>query len=179
MAKINRSDAIQRAVSGLGLNPSENAIPSDTLDKVQTTFDIDPRVNKIESLPAESHIIRTAGNSSSGTSTTLYNTPNLQGFDFFLTSLTLSMIKDATCDAATSSTAGVRIGTTISGTARSLLIIPTLTLTAQYSIIYMPFPTPIKVDKNVIINITNATFTAGSCVINGVVTGYLTKTQYY
>lgn len=100
-------------------------------------------------------------------SSTVYTTPATQ--DFFLSTATLSMVKDAACDQAT----GI-IGFTavIDGATVQLLQFPVITLTAQQYNQTIEFPIPIKIDRNTGITSTG-TYAAGVMARSFQITGYI------
>jgi len=87
------------------------------------------------------NIIKTANSSTTG-SVTLYTTPTDK--DFYLTSLQISLIKDATNDNATG-TIGFSI--TVDGVVIVPLGLAVLTLTAQNSNAVLPLSISIKVNR--------------------------------
>jgi hypothetical protein len=103
----------------------------------------------------------------------VYTTPT--DVDFYLTNVTLSMQKDATCDLATSA---VPITTTINKVSTTLAYIPTITLTASTNILTLVFPTPVKIDRNVSISNT-ATFTVGVLVRGISIQGFTYDPKVY
>lgn len=110
------------------------------------------------------------GNSSTGTGAiTLLTASNTK--KTYITSLTLGIVKDVTCDAGTSRLA---INATIGGVSRNIICIPTLTLTAQSSVIAIEFSKPIQIDKGSLLTVASYSFAAGNCIRSGSVTAYET-----
>lgn len=98
------------------------------------------------------------------TTATIYTTPSDK--DFFLNSLSVGYIKDAT---STSLYSGITA--TIDGVARELLLIPGITLTAANGSVSVSFPVPLKVDRGTSILCVNSTNVANvSCI--SCITGY-------
>jgi len=90
--------------------------------------------------------------------------------DTYITNLTLSVIKNATCDSATSK---IFIGVVPFGraTAIQLATITTLTLTAQNVVVSVNLLYPLRVEPGSLITMQSPTYTAGltaaSCAIQG------------
>jgi len=77
--------------------------------------------------------------------------------DVFVTALSLSIIKDATCNIATGT---IELNTTVRGVATALLAIAVISVTAQSERITISFPTPVMIDRNTAITLTG-TYTLG------------------
>jgi len=149
MAKINRSDVIQKAVNELAFSTSSDKIPTETLDKVQLTYDLNRRF---------SNFSVAFGTTTTGTLT--LTLPNVSASsDTYITNLNFGMAKDATCDVAIGSI-GVSITPADTNVASLILRIPTLTTTAQSENSIMDFPYPLKVKNGSTINVAT-TYTAG------------------
>lgn len=116
-------------------------------------------------------IAKSAQRASSG-ATTLYTTPVDK--DFYLIGCYMTMVKDVTCDVA--STDGPTLKVNIDGVSSTLLQLATLTLTAQQSQISINFRYPIKCDRNAAITLTGGTFAAGTLVKTGGIFGYTQET---
>jgi len=157
MARINRSDVIQKAVNDLAFSASGEKIPNETLDKVQLTYNLNRQFSTF--------IVST---SSSATGTTTLTLTGIPG-DIYITSINLSLIKDATCDIATGKFQGT--ATTDLGVATALVGIAMLTLTAQSENIYVSFPYPIKLKSGTNMSFAK-TFTAGALSFGVSVTGF-------
>lgn len=99
-----------------------------------------------------------AGNSTSAGAATAFTASASQ--DTYLTSVTLSLVKDATCDAATGS---VSANITVNGSSVSVVSISHLTLNALDQTVVLSLPYPIKMDRSTTVRATNPTFTAGAC----------------
>jgi len=148
MAKINRSDVIQKAVNDLGLIGNDK-IPTETLDKVQLTYDLNRKF---------SEFVVTNSSTTTGTNTTTLPTVS-QGGSIYLVGVATDMIKDATCDQATGIMA-VTATPDSSGVASNLIRIPVITLTAQTFSTYISFPYPLKIKPGSTMGFT-ASFAAG------------------
>lgn len=159
MAVINSSDIIQRAVTDLAINTSMSKVPTETLDKVQLTYSLNPSYTNV--------VLST----SSVTSSTLTITNPVLGTnpgEFWLTGIDFHLTKDATCDLATGQTT---ISITPDGDiARTVCGAAVITLTAQSEHVSLNFP-PIKIKNGA--SITNAcSFTVGVCTRCLTVFGY-------
>jgi len=90
------------------------------------------------------------GFASNATSGNVYAVPADQ--DFYMTALTLSVIKDATATSTESA-----VWASVDGQFVRIATIATLTLTAQNASIALSFPLPLKVDRNSTITVQNGT----------------------
>lgn len=88
----------------------------------------------------------------------------------FLTSCSLSVMKDATCDMATG-VLTVTVSLADTGLARGVVSIPVLTLTAQNNQVYIIFQNALELLKDSQITLSG-TYTAGVCVRNMTCTFY-------
>lgn len=145
MATIRRGTIVANIIDALKLQVG-NVLPNDTSDKLVLTFDYSNSLN--------CDIVRHSSLVTSG-SGTLYTVPSDK--DFYLKYVTLSVVKDATCDMATGA---VGVSAIIGGAARGLLAVPVLVTTAQNQSTQITFPTPIKIDRGTGITISG-TYTAG------------------
>lgn len=148
MARINRSDQIQRAVNDLGISAASEKIPNETLDKVQLTYDLS------QILPNKVATAASSVSSGSGTAFTASSTA-----DTYITGIALSIVKDSTCDMATGV---IAIRATIDGTLKNILSLALLTLTAQNQTAVMTFPNPLKVSRGGTVGYLAPTFTVGT-----------------
>lgn len=87
------------------------------------------------------------------TSTTLYTTPS--NADFYLTGVSLNVIKDATSQSVSS-----RVNIIINGATQTILSIEGLSLTAQIESNTISVIRPVKVDRGTNITLTNTNATA-------------------
>jgi len=109
--------------------------------------------------------IKSSGSSVSATSNTIFTTSAER--DTYIVGIVYSFVKDATCDVATGFS---RIQTTIDGVSGSVLArFALLTLTAQNQTTYIKFPRPVKVNRNVAVQLAQDTFTAGTFARYGTV----------
>jgi len=161
MARINRSDVIQKAVNDLALSTSEaKVIPNETLDKVQLTYSLNKQF---------SSIVAAATQATTGSFSITLPTVSTGG-ETYLTSIVASAIKDATCDVATGA---LQVSVTPDGSGISTVIIriPVITLTAQSEGYVLPLPYPLKVRNGSSVTITG-TFTVGVMSRSISVTGF-------
>lgn len=149
MAQIQNSSTIKeiRRVGGLSI---AEGFPTQLANQVLPIVECNPLM-----LPKKV-LFASNGQSISGTLGIL--TPS-SSRDTYLTGITLSIAKDASCDIATGA---VRVIGTIGGVSVSLLGISCITLTAQNSTVTVQFTEPVKVDRSALISY-NTTFTAGVC----------------
>jgi len=144
---------------GARLNRIFNFKSGDAVDnEVEGTYAVVP-VTPITELVTHN------SNTASG-NITLHTTSDKK--DTYVTGVLLSFVKDATCDIPTGT---ININSTIAGKARRLADIAVLTLTAQSNQIFVTLPFPIRLDRNVAVNISG-TFTAGTCSRTGILFGY-------
>jgi len=150
MARINRSDVIQKAVNDLALSASDEKIPNETLDKVQLVYSLNKQF---------SSFILQGNQATTGTIST--SMPNISaGGEIYLTGCTMSIAKDATCDTA-SGKLSLQVTPDFSNVANNLLSISVLTLTAQSESIAISFPYPLKIKAGTSITLAGA-FTVGA-----------------
>lgn len=165
MARINRSDIIQKAVNDLGLSAADAKVPNETLDKVQLTYNLNRQF---------STFIVASGSSSTGTFNTALPTVST-GSETYLTGVTLSFIKDSTCDIATGAVQ-VSITPTDSNVASVIINAAVLTLTAQDKDVFLALPYPFKV-KNASNISVSGTFTVGAMRRNVSAFGFVTSSN--
>jgi len=128
------------------LNPKGESVPVDVADFIQPVV-----------------LIKAIGNINKGINSevtgaiNVYTTPTDK--DFYLTSATFSMCKNAACDQGTGTLS--LTGTVEGTTGIKLMGISTITLTAQDQTIHTPFEPPIKIDRGTILQ-QSASFTAGT-----------------
>lgn len=157
MAQINKVEVVDIAKNKLGLQPGIDPLPNQSSNFVQPVISMDVPYCEIA-----------RGGSTSSTTTTVYTTDANK--DFYLTGAVLSLTKDAICDIANGK---VQMNVTIGGATQNVLALSVLTLTAQDKSVGLSFSPPIKIDRNQAITITRASTTAGTIILAGVVTGYL------
>ena len=165
MARINKSDIIQKAVNDLAISTSTDKIPTETLDKVQLTYDLNRKFSTFASFG--SAVITGAMNIA---------LPNVSvGSETYITGLTLGLVKDATCDVAIGSV-GLSVTPYDSNIATSFLRIPILSLTAQSENVRIDFAYPFKVKSGSTITSTNS-YTVGLMSRTCGITGFITSSN--
>lgn len=166
MARIYRSDVIQKAVNDLALSPSVDHIPQETLDKVQLTYSLNKQFSSFSVF-----------NGSASTGNITVTMPSTtKGQEIYLTSLMLSYVKDVTCDVGTG--AIVITGTTDqAGISVSLLRSSILTLTAERDTVVLTFPYPLKLKSGTDLTVTGKNFTAGSLRADATACGFITSSN--
>lgn len=155
MATIYQSDIVQKAVRGLKLAPSRDKIPNELADKILPVYELN-----------DAYDIITAGGSSSSSSSTASILTASSTADTYITSLMMSVDKDATSDSTDFSVNVVQ-----NGAVRALGKIIMITLTATSKIISISFPRPVRIDKGSTVRIA-ATFTVGALSRSAAVTYY-------
>lgn len=159
-AQIYNSDATRALVAGAGITGSDKA-PSELADKALPVVDMTPDFHRVP------NIIRSRVQTSSGAGA-IYTTSSSR--DFYLTGISVSFIKDATCDAASGEVAG--ISAPINGVTQTFLSLAGITLTAGTDSIQMNFDQPIKIDRASNILLNSTTFTVGVLVRCATLQGY-------
>jgi len=161
MATVRRGTIVQNFIEALKLQVGQ-PLPQESSDKLLLTFDY--------SNTRVTNICKTNTRTSSG-SATVYTTPTEE--DFFLTSATLSVVKDATCDDATGQTASIAV--IIGGGSQTLMAISGLVTTATAQTLSLSFNPPIKVDRASNISVSGNTYTAGLKSRSASITGFTTQ----
>lgn len=135
----------------LGLNPIQDRIPDTVIPSVQPVFNVGA---------TRCDVCRYA-DASNSTAVTVYTTPVDK--DFYLSSVVLSVVKDAT---ATSVRSAVVVR--VDGTDQRVISIPGFSTTAQNQTVSITLSPPIKVDRNTVVSLTNSTnvanVTASACI---------------
>jgi len=156
MARVNRTNVIQKAVNDLAISlSSEKVIPNETLDKIQLVYSLNSQF---------SNIVRSVNKTTTGTST-VYTLGSQE--DFYLTSIQLSATQDATCDGVLYQVTG-----TVDGVSRALCSLRVPPLTAQGNLVSnINFSHPIKIDPNTTISIVES-FSVGTSASTTTITGF-------
>lgn len=155
MPNIQRGTISEEFRNGLDLDTARTGKHiTEASEKVVLTYDY--------SNARYANIVRT-GTASNATTATIYTTPS--DADFYMTSVTISMIKDAT---ATSVYSGVNFF--INGVVYNFRI-DGFTLTAQADSLHCALPAPVKVDRNTAITAINSTNVA-NVTCRAVITGF-------
>jgi len=161
MATIYNSNLTKELIDVAKLQTSRDIVPNQIAEKVVPVIDVNPKHSRVI------NVVRSAA-AVNALATNIYTTPATNQ-DFYLTSLCLSTIKDATATAVT-----VLIDLTIDGAVRNVMVIGCLTLTAQSGNMALSFPIPIKIDRNTTINVRNST-NVGNISSYAELTGYLVE----
>lgn len=166
MARINRSDVIQKAVNDLALQPAADKIPSETLDKVQLVYYLNKQFSSF------------AGNATATTNTAATITlPSISaGGETFITGIHASYVKDSTCDIAIGQ-ASITLIPAETNVAVAPIKFPLLTLTAQQESEFLSFPYPIKVKNASAVTFSTGTYTVGLLSRSVSVTGFTTSSN--
>jgi hypothetical protein len=163
--RINRSDIIQKAVNDLASSASGEKIPNETLDKVQLTYGLNRQFSSFVS----STSITTTG-------TLSLTLPSVSaGAEIYITGITASFAKDATCDIATGRIA-VSVTPDASNVSTNIFNFAVLTLTADAQTVVYTFPYPLKVRAGATPQITG-TFTVGALTRALSVVGFTTTSN--
>jgi len=159
-AKIYNSSLTRELVDGGKIAVSVDGIPSELAEKVVPVMEVNPKLLRLNNI-VESTFQATNG------SVTLFTTPVDR--DFFLTSVSIALVKDVACDLASGA---IALSVTLpSGIVKSLIRLPVLALTAQSSELSLSFSQPIPLGKGSPIAISG-TFTAGALSRSGSITGF-------
>jgi len=159
-AKIYNSDLSKELVDGAKIQIAVDGIPSEIAEKVVPVMEVNPKMFRRTNI--------CVGTSKVVTATLLaYTTPTDR--DFFLTSVDIGMIKDATCDQATG-TININ-GVSENGTTCIFAQIPVIVTTAQSEQVNSLFIPPMKLKRGSAINISG-TYTAGLMSRTTVIKGY-------
>lgn len=161
-AKIYNSNLTQEMVDSAKLQVGNGGIPQELAEKVIPVMEVNPKLLRITNFV-------TSANGTGNTNTTVFNASAAK--DFYLTSVSLSAVKDATCDMATGNL--VVVAVTCQGRTAYLLNLPCLTLTAQQAQLALNFSPPIKIDRGSTITMDRGgAITAGTCSRSCSITGY-------
>ena len=154
MVEIQSKEVIDKISDELKIQPAL-AIPRELDKNIKLVYGVNPP--KISNVHKFKELLN-------GTTTTIFITPPDQ--DFFLTSMSLSMIKDVVSTSIETSIKGNIFG----GPLIRLLAIAGITVTAQNATINMTLPRPLLMERGNNIILTNSTGVAvihSFCTING------------
>jgi hypothetical protein len=166
MARINRTDIIQKAVNDLAISTSTDKVPNETLDKVQLTYDLNRKFcNFVSSFES--------GTTGSITATTPTISSATQRI--FLTSIDCHLIKDATCDLTTGAV-NVILTPADQGVTKIIALFSTIALTAQSEHITLALTYPLELKPNTSV-IVGGTFSLGVCRRSIAITGFTTSSN--
>jgi len=165
MARINRSDVIQKAVNDLGISTSTEKIPNETLDKVQLTYNLNRNF---------SSFLTSGGATSSGTLTVALPTIDARS-EIYITAINCNYSKDATCDQSTG-TLAVKATPVDQGIAKDIATFSVTTLIAQYDSVNLAYPYPIKIKPNTSLTFASS-FSVGSMTKAIQVAGFIVSSN--
>ena len=163
MPTINNSKLIKNIIDTAKLNISRDQVPTELASKIVPVLEVSP--GKIINL-FETKSQTITGNIYP------YTTPNDK--TFYLSQISLSMIKDAACDIASGNI--IVYVTLIKGNVQQAISIPVLTLTAQSEEQKIKFNPPIQLMKNSSIFVTG-TFTLGNLIRSVKVLGHIEENE--
>lgn len=145
MVSINNSQVV-RDLADITQIQQVEGVPAQLSTAIAGTIELNPYITA-KCLEVRN---QTASNATSGTLLTTDSNKST-----YLVSCSLGVIKDALSPSTESS-----ILTTINGTARRVIMIPSIATTAQNDTVSMSFPRPLKIDKGVTVTVTNSSATA-------------------
>ena len=155
MARINNPDTIKRMMDDAKIQTSTDAVPQELASKVVPVLIANPGrfLNVVE---------YTAANNAS--TATIFTTPT--GKDFYVTSISLSFIKDVNATSTYSDVRGIVGGRTL-----VFLRLPQITLTAQSHGTTLTLPFPMKMDRGSVLTVNNSAG-VGEITATACITGY-------
>lgn len=165
MARINRTDVIQKAVNDLAISVSGEKVPNETLDKVQLTYSLNRQF---------STFLISGSQTTTGTQSVSFPTIGANQ-EIYLTGITMSFAKDATCDVATGRLA-LSVTPFDSNVSTNIANFAVITLTADAQTLTYTFPYPLKIRPNTSMSLTG-TFTAGAMSRTQSAMGFITSSN--
>lgn len=159
MAQIHNSTLTKELTEGARLQVARDIIPSQIAEKVVPVMEVNPKLLRVDNIIKQ-------GGFTNDTAGVIYTTPS-GNQDFYLTSVALSVIKDATSTSTLS-----RIRVIVDGVTTYLIPIAHITLTAQNFSYSLTLKNPIKIDRNTSISVITAANVA-NIACYGSITGYL------
>lgn len=159
---LNKSGNVVAQITDACKLQTVEVSPLSLKNDIQPTIDINPKYSPISS--------SIGSHTSSGAAATLYDTAANPDKTFYITSVTLSITKDALCDIATMNNWGVYFVN--NGANVYLLRIPLQTLTLQNQALTISYPYPVAVDKSTKISLSATSFTAGLAMRTATITGF-------
>lgn len=148
VTKNNEINKALNLVTNLNANDTNLNTSINKKLRIQPVIDVSFPQNKYCDVVANKGITQ-----AQGTSGLIYTTPVDR--DFYLSALTLSMIKDAT---STATTFGISV--VVGGATLNVVTISGITLTADAKNTSVSFLIPIKIDRNTAINVVSSTAVA-------------------
>jgi hypothetical protein len=161
MAIIYNSEVSKELIDGANIQTSKDLVPNQLADKVVPVMEVNPKLLRIANLADYTHSGTSAASMTISGGSTSYK--------ILIQSISLTMIKDAACDAAS----GVLTVTmAVGGVQRALATLPILTLTAQQNTVNLVFQYPVEADLGSSVSFNMPTFAAGNCRVACSVTGF-------
>lgn len=160
MAYIDNSDTQEELNDAIRGNTISNICPKTISGQVIPVININPKDYRVV------NIVKDVNTTASG-AVTLYTTPADK--DFFLTSVTFSVVKDAACSHAGASR--LRLAATINGETVGIAGVALLNLTAENKTVGYGYSTPIKIDRGTALQ-SGLTFIAGNYSLYMSLQGY-------
>lgn len=158
MVTIYNTDISKELRDGAKIAVAREGIPNQLQNFVMPVMEVNPKLLRTNTIVRYNEFFNdTAG--------TILTTPANQ--DFYLTSASLSVTKDATSTSTMS-----RIRCVIDGVTTYLLPLAHLTLTAQNQQIALNFDKPIKLDRNTALSFITAT-NVGNIRVAAAITGFI------
>lgn len=157
MVANNNSEISREIIDALQSQLGAEGMPTKVSDTIQLSVEVNPKLLR------RCDIIKQVSSAS-----TIYTTPADK--DFFVNTVHLGIAKDV-ADTGTAAS----ITCVVNGATVTLLTIPGITLTADAQNVVIPFPVPIKVDRNTAV----AFAVAGSyTAVRASITGFLSRKAY-
>lgn len=159
MPNIQNTSTIKEIRTAGGLSISEG-FPTRLADSVLPVINVNPKDYRRTSLLLQERGVASGNVTVVTTHATRYT---------FINSITLSFVKDATCDAASTQ---IDVVAVVDGVTVVLIVNALLTLTAQTSALSLSFVNPIRLDRASAITIRTPTYTAGNFIRCATLSGY-------
>jgi hypothetical protein len=159
MVTIYNSDVSKELREGTKAQTARDVLPSQLAEKVVPVMEVNPKLLKTANI-----VLSNSRNTTGSLSITL---PAV-GRKTYISSLTINVIQNATCDIATGF---IFVNGTFQGTTATFAALPVITLTALTIEKTISFPTPIELDEGTSITL-GGTFTAGICLRSISITAY-------
>jgi len=163
MAQIYNTDLSKELIQGASIQVNRDLVPNQLAEKVVPVMEVNPEI-----LRKINWVVVNTVSATGGAVTILTAEPN---FDYFITNISMSFVKNVTCDVAT----GVsRVTAILDGAVAAIGICNAaiLTATAERIDINISFPRPLKIKRNSIIGQDQLTFTAGAATKTVTIYGY-------
>jgi hypothetical protein len=159
MATIYNSDLSKELIEGAKIQQNFDKVPNRLGDTVVPVMEVNPKMMR------RANIVRGGTSNTSSSTSSIYTTPTDK--DFFLTTVSYYVIKDAASDNIVNT---VVVSVDGSGD-QTLLSVPGITLTASNYGTSINFPSPIKLTRGSTIRMSSS-FTIGVLIRGLNITGY-------